>query len=73
MKIPSIRDMVKRVLNVQEESKDTPILLQANHFEQTREKHEPFFIFLVANGLWLHNCMLNYGAYNEMVTLKVMK
>ena len=58
MKIPSMRDKVKRFLTIQEESEDPPILLQANHFEPTIEEHVPLFISLVVNGLWLCNCML---------------
>jgi hypothetical protein len=73
MKIPSIRGKVKRFLNVQEESEDPPIQLQANHFEPTREKHEPFFNSLAMNGLWLCNCMLDSGASANVMTLKVMK
>jgi hypothetical protein len=34
--------------------------------------HAPFFITLVVNNLLLHNCMLDYGASTNVMSLKVM-
>jgi hypothetical protein len=42
MKIPSMRDKVKRFLSIQEESEDPPILLQANHFERSKRNMHLF-------------------------------
>jgi hypothetical protein len=60
-KIPSMRNKVEIFLRVQGEPKDPPILLQANHLRQTNEEYPPFFISLVVNDMYLHNCMLDSG------------
>ena len=70
LEIPSLEETIG-FSNDQEMFEDPSILLQANHFEQTKEEHAPFFISLAINDLWLHNCMLDSGAIN-MMNLKVM-
>jgi hypothetical protein len=71
LEIPSLEE-TRGFSNDQEMFEDPSILLQANHFEQTKEEHAPFFISLAINDLWLHNCMLDSGASINMMTLKVM-
>jgi hypothetical protein len=72
MKIPSLRDKVKKFLSIQDESKDPPVLLQTMHYDQSKEEHAPFFITLVVNDLLLHNCILDSGASANVMSLKVM-
>jgi hypothetical protein len=70
IKIPSMRNKVERFLRVQGEPRDPPILLQANHFRRTNEEYPPFFISLVLNDMWLHNCMLDFGAVSKCHNLE---
>jgi hypothetical protein len=72
MKIPSLRDKVKIFLSIQDESKDPPVVLQAMHYDHSKEEHAPFFISLVVNDLLLHNCMLDSRASANVMSLKVM-
>jgi hypothetical protein len=51
---------------------EPPILLQASHFVKTKEEQALFFISLEINDLCLHNCMLEYEASINIISLKVM-
>ena len=71
LEIPSLEE-TRGFLNDHDMFEDPSILLQANHFEKTKEEHAPFFISLAINDLWLHNSMLDSGASINMMTLKVI-
>jgi hypothetical protein len=43
MKIPSLRDKVKRFLSIQDDFEDPPVVLQTMHYERSKEEHAPFF------------------------------
>jgi hypothetical protein len=72
MKIPSLRDKVKRFLSIQDESEDPHVLLKSMHYDRSKEEHTPCFISLVVNDLLLHNCMLDSRASTNVMSLKVM-
>jgi hypothetical protein len=42
------------------------------HYDHTNEERAPFFISLVVNDLFLHNCMLDFGDSTNVMSLKVM-
>jgi hypothetical protein len=41
------------------------------HYGNSKEEHAPFFISLVVNDLLLCNCMLDFGASANVMSLKV--
>lgn len=72
MKIPSLRDKVKKIPSIQDESEDPNVVLQVMHYDRRNGGHAPFFVSLVVNNLLLHNCMLDFGASTNGMPLKVM-
>ena len=52
---------------------DPPITLQNIHLSNTNLDHEPFLLTLAVNDLFLHNYMLDSGAFANIMLLKVMK
>jgi hypothetical protein len=53
-------------------SKNLPYYYETDHFEQTEKEQAPFLISLAIDDLCLHNCMLDFGASINMMSLKVM-
>jgi hypothetical protein len=73
IKIPSMKIKVEKLFKVQGEPVDPPIMLQANHFRPQYDEHPPFFISLQMNNKLLNNCMLDSGAGENIMSLKVMR
>jgi hypothetical protein len=48
-------------------------MLQADHFRFQYDGHPPFLIALLINIKCLNNCMLDSGAGDNMMSLKVME
>ena len=48
-----------------------PIAL--NSVDPKRENHPPFYVSLLVENLFLHNCMLDSGASPNVMTRKVME
>jgi hypothetical protein len=63
---------LKRFLNEGEVNEDCPVVFQAMNQGRSNGGHVPFYIKLVINDLFLHNCMLHSGASMNVMTLKVM-
>jgi hypothetical protein len=72
-KIPSIRREVLKVLKVPDEAKYPSVILNTMYHGQQREDNPPFYLSLGVNGLRLNNCMLDFGASTNAMSLKVMK
>ena len=62
---------MKRSLGLEEE--EPPIMLKNIHLTNTSPSHEPFFLKLAINDLLLHNCMSYFGAFANIIPLKVLK
>jgi hypothetical protein len=52
---------------------DPPIMLQDDHFRIQYGEKPPFFMTLMMNNKYLNNCMLDIGADENMMSLKVMQ
>ena len=50
---------------------DAPAILQS--MNNGNEKNQPFFLSLLVNNHFLHNCMLDLGASSNVMTKKVME
>jgi hypothetical protein len=81
-KIPSMKHQIKEVLGLEptsqathfvDESEDAPIILQTMHKRSNNMKNQPFFISLIVEDLFLHNCMLDSRASTNVMSLKVME
>jgi hypothetical protein len=72
IKITSDMDKGKKFLNVEETHEDPLIVLQEMNHDRKNGGYAPSFITLVVNNLLLHNCMLEYGNYTNVIYLKVM-
>jgi hypothetical protein len=70
--IPSMKRKFEKLLKVQSEPVDPPIMLQDNHFRPQYDEHPPLFISLQLKNKRLNNCMLDSGADENIMTLKVM-
>jgi hypothetical protein len=55
------------------ESEYAPIILQTMHKRSNNPKNQPFFISLIVEDLFLHNCMLDSRASTNVMSLKVME
>jgi hypothetical protein len=72
-KIPYMRREVLKLLNVPNQKKDPPIILNTMYIDQKRDSNSPFYISFDINGLHLKNCMLESGASTNVISLKVME
>jgi hypothetical protein len=68
-----MKNKVEKFFKVQGEPVDPPIMLQANHFRLQYDEHPPFFMSLQVNNKLLNNCMLDSGAGENIMSLKVMR
>ena len=71
IKIPSQMDKVKKYLNL-EATKDQPLILKSIHQYRKNMSQAPFFITLVLNEIILHQCMLDYRASTNVISLQFM-
>jgi hypothetical protein len=58
---------------VPSEKEDPPIMLNTMYLYQPKDKNLPFYLSLGLNGLHLNNYMLESGALENVISLKVMK
>jgi hypothetical protein len=72
-KIPSVIREVMKALKVPNEEEYPPMMLNTMYHGQQRDTNPPFYISLGVNGLRLKNCMLDFEASTNMMSLKVMK
>jgi hypothetical protein len=72
-KIPSMRREILKLLQVQTEKEDPPIILNTMYLDRQRDNNPPFYLSLGMNGLRLNNCMLDSGASTNVMSLKVME
>lgn len=71
-KVELQRGQVKKILNLEKESKETPIRLQNIYNDQRSGGHAPFLISLVINNFILHNFMLDSGDSTNVIPLRVV-
>jgi hypothetical protein len=50
-----------------------PIILNTMYLYRKKDNNPPFYLSLGMNGLSLNNCMLDYGASTNVMSLKVME
>jgi hypothetical protein len=48
------------------------VVIQGMNQGRKNGSHSPFIITLMINDLLLHNCMLDFGASTNVMSLKVM-
>jgi len=72
-KIPSMKREILKILQVPTEKEDSPIMLNTMYLDRPRDKNLPFYPSLGIDGLHLNNCMLDSGALENVISLKVMK
>jgi hypothetical protein len=72
-KIPSIRREVLKALKMPDEARDPLVILNTMYHGKQREENPPFYLYLGVNGLHLNNCMLDFEASTNVMSLKVMK
>jgi len=73
IKIPSMKSKFENLFKVHNEPIDPPIMFQVDHFRVQYDDHPPFFMSLQVNNKRMKNCMLDSGAGENMMSLKVMK
>ena len=49
-----------------ESNEDLPVVL--HNKDRTKEDNPPFFVSMLVNGLYLHNCMYDSGASSNVIT-----
>jgi sialic acid synthase SpsE len=65
-------DKVKKCLNL-EATKYQPLILKSIHQDRKNMSHAPLFITLALNEIILHQCMLDYRASTNVISLQFMK
>jgi len=55
------------------EKEDHPIILNIVYLDREKDKNPPFYISLGMNGILLNNCMLDYRASANVLSLKIME
>jgi hypothetical protein len=81
MKIPSQREKLLKAIEDPPHNniyrpptiayQDAPVILQ--NWDRGNEKNQPFFLSLLVNNHILHNCVLDYGANSNVMTMKLME
>jgi hypothetical protein len=71
--IPSVRKDVLKLLKVQAEKEDPPIIFNTMYLNQKKNNNPPFYLCLGISGLCLKNCMLEFGASTNVMSLKMME
>jgi hypothetical protein len=61
------------LLQVPTKKEDPPIILNIMYLDQKKDNNPPFYLSLGMNGLLLNNCMLDFGASVNVMSLKVME
>jgi hypothetical protein len=64
---------VEKLLKVQDEPVDPPIMLQANHFRLKYDENSQLFMSLQVNNNLLNNCILDSGVGGNIMSLKVTR
>lgn len=78
LKIPSQSVELLKSIGISQQDKvdahhkDEKIKLNYLNCYMTNEDHEPFLLTLMVNDHFLHNCMLDSGAWTNVMTKKVM-
>jgi hypothetical protein len=55
------------------EGEDPPIILNTMYLDRQKDNNPPFYLSLGMNGLYLNNCMIDSGALENLMSLKVME
>jgi hypothetical protein len=72
-KIPYVTKNVLKALRVQDEARDPPVILNTMYHGNQGEESPPFYLSLGINGFHLDNCMIDYGASTNVMSIKVLK
>jgi hypothetical protein len=72
-KIPYVRREVLKLLQVLTEKEYPPIIMNNIYLDRKKDNNPPFYLSLGMNDLFLKNCMLDYGASANVMSLKVME
>jgi hypothetical protein len=71
--IPSVRREVLKLLKVPTKKEDPPIILNTMYLDRQKDTNAHFYLSLGMNGLRLNNCMLEFGASTNVMSLKIME
>jgi hypothetical protein len=72
-KIPSVKREILKILRVPNEKEDPLIILSTIYLDRKRDINPSFYLSLGINGLCLNNCILDFGASTNFMSLKVME